>query len=320
MMGFLMSYGRMLALSVPTALAMIAGASYAAGQIPSESDILGIKLTMTRDQAKKIILDSFPSARIVELPVQIGTPDYKKSLIAGFAADITTAQDQASNQRQAQQANSEFQARKAAGFGNSPLNQTIARPGDYGHDRAVVLYDPADGANGIFAISRVKQFAKSEFIPPKALLDTFIQKYGEPSRVNGNSITWTAPGILQRTQKSFAKCYLDYSEYLYEQVDQDIFNDRVSFLIRNNLNAQFVNVLNNIITNRFSDRSQCGTVMQLFLTTSNDRAYATGINETLIDLTRGYAELRAFADDFRAHADAAKQDQMLKASRNKPKL
>lgn len=318
-----MSYGRMLALSVPTALAVIAGASYAAGPIPSESDILGIKLTMTRDQAKKTILDGFPGAHLVELPVEIGTPDYKKSFIAGFAADITTAQDQANNQRQNQQAKSEFEAKKAAGFGSSPLNQTVARPGDYGHDRVIVLYDPADSANGIFAVSRDKEFARSEFIPPKALLDTFIQKYGEPSRAKGSSITWTAPGVLQRTQRFVAKCYLEsyeYHNYLYERIDDNFFSDRFSFLARNNFDAQFVNVLNNIITSRLSDRSQCGTVMQLFLTMSNDGAYATGMTETLIDLTRGYAELRAFAADFRAHADAAEQEKLLRASQNKPKL
>ena len=305
------------ATAVGLSLGQSPGCAQAAG-LSADSDILGIKLTMSRDQAKKIVADSFPGARIIELSAQIGTPAYKKSTTLGFIADITSAPNQANNQRQAQQADAEFRAKQNAGWGNSPLNQSVVNPGDYGRDAVAVIYDPSDSGSGIFSISRVKTFAKSEFIPPKALLDTFDRKYGAPSRVNDKSITWTAPGVLQHAPSSAKWCYLDFGgSFLYEHVDERIFDGRFANTIISQVNEQFVRVLSNL---KNYDRSHCGTVLQLMLTLSDDRAYAVGMSETLIDLTRGYAELKAFADDFWAHANAARQDQLQKASQNKPRL
>lgn len=304
-----MSYRRMLAVAAQTMLVGIVGPTYAAGPIGPDSDILGIKLTMSREQAKKTITNGFPGSQAIELPAQMGTAEYKKSTVGGFFADVTTAADQANNQRTIEQANKEFEAKKAAGFGDSPLNRTIGAPGDVGHDRVVVLYDPNDGATGIFAVSRRKEFTKANFVPAKVLLDSFIEKYGPPSRTNGGSFTWTAPGVLQRTQKSPAKCYNEFGDYFYESGNDRFFSE------------QFVNFLNLIASkNPNVDFSQCGTVLQVNFTLSNDKLSALGMTETLIDLTRGYAEVKAFSDDFWLHANAAKQEKLMKDSQNKPKL
>jgi len=40
-------------------------------------------------------------------------------------ADITTKEDHAGNEQRAAQANRKFEARKAAGFGDSPLNRNV---------------------------------------------------------------------------------------------------------------------------------------------------------------------------------------------------
>jgi hypothetical protein len=53
---------------------------------------------------------------------------------------------------------------------------------------------------------------------------------------------------------------------------------------------------------------------------SNDRAYVTSMHETLIDLTKAQLDLKTFTDDFSRHANAAKQEKLLKDSQNKPKL
>jgi hypothetical protein len=115
------------ALSAAQVMVVIAsGPGLAGGPISNESDVLGIKLSMNRDQVKKLISDTYPGSPIVELPVELGTPEFKKSTIAGFAVDVTSRDDQAVSRRANEQANKDFEAKKAAGFGDSPLNRTFA--------------------------------------------------------------------------------------------------------------------------------------------------------------------------------------------------
>jgi hypothetical protein len=51
--------------------------------------------------------------------------DFEPVTTAGFMADITTKEDHAGNEQRAAQANRKFEARKAAGFGDSPLNRNV---------------------------------------------------------------------------------------------------------------------------------------------------------------------------------------------------
>jgi hypothetical protein len=312
-----MSYRGLCATLIQAILILAASHAHAAGPISPESDILGIKLTMSRDQARALISSSYPGAQIVDLPVQLGTPEYKKSAIAGFTANITSAEDQANNQQKNEQAQKEFQARQAAGFGNSPLNMSVSSPGDYGREQIYVQVDPNDNSTDIFGVSRYKEFTRAHPIPANVLLQSYIEKYGPPSVSQyGESFTWMAPGVVEKTKNPPVHCTLgtQTDSYFYEnpknaspQLIADSFVRAVS-----NINAGD--------TLPYYNYSRCGTVLQLNLALSNDKQYAQSMSATLIDLAKARAELKQFAADFIAHANAAKQEKMSRDSMNKPKL
>jgi hypothetical protein len=312
-----MSCRRLYATPLQAILILTASHAHAAGPISPESDILGVNLTMSRDQARALISSSYPASKIIDLPVQIGTPEYKKSATAGFTADITSAEDQANNQQKNEQAQKEFQARQAAGFGNSPLNMSVASPGDYGREQIYVQVNPNDNSTDIFGVSRYKEFSKAHAIPATALLQSYVEKYGQPSVSQyGENFTWMAPGVVEKTRNPPVRCSLstESDSYLYENPK----NPSPQFIA-----DSFVRAINNINagdTLPYYNYSKCGTVLQLTLALSNDKRYALSMNATLIDLTKARAELKQFAADFFAHANAAKQEKMSRDSLNKPKL
>jgi hypothetical protein len=311
-----MSYHRLCVTSLQ-ALLVFCSSAHAAGPISPASDMLGIRLTMNRDQAKSIITGSYPGSKIVDLPVQVGTPQYKVATTAGFFADITSKENQAANQQRAQQAQSEFDARVAAGFGNSPLNRTVSAAGDFGHDKIYVQVNPNEGTSDIFGVSRYKEFSRQEPVSAKGLLDSFVDKYGPYSLSNGGtSYTWLAPGVRETAQRLRLKCslYSNIDSYLYEQPES---------VSPETIGNYFVIAMNKVataMTAPFDDVSKCGTVLQLSLTLSSDRVYVTQMSVVLMDVTKGVGEVRQLLAVISRQTDAAKQDQLRKASQNKPRL
>ncbi len=277
---------------------------------------------MSRDQVKKLIADTYPGSPIVELPVELGTPEFNKSTVAGFAADITGKEDQAANQRTNEQGRKDFEAKKAAGFGDSPLNRTFASAGDFGNERVVVLYNPNDNATDIFAVARHKEFTKNSMPVTQVLVNSLIEKYGQPSgrppRSNGLSFTWMAPGLFESTQKPYRiKCFDDYSG------GSSLFYENPEITTTNNVGIGFTFAVNKVdagIRDPFSNTTKCGTVLNISLTVSDDKTHVTRMEAGLVDLARGHTELKEFATDFFRHVDAAKQAKISKDSQNKPKL
>jgi hypothetical protein len=324
-----MSAGRTLSLrhlfALSTAQVMVIltwGPSIAGGPISNESDVLGIKLSMSRDQVKKLISDNYPGAPIVELPVELGTPEFKKSTVAGFVADITSKQDQAVNQRTNDQGRKDFEVGKALGFGDSPLNRAVASAGDLGHERVVVLYNPNDNATDIFAVARHKEFTKESMPLTQVLVESLIEKYGQPSgRPLGSNIpsfTWMAPGVFESTQKPYRiKCFDGYSG------GSSLFYENPEITTTNNVGIGFSFAVNKVdagARDPFSNIAKCGTVLNISLTVSDDKTHVTQMETGFVDLTRGHTELKEFATDFFRHVDAAKQAKISRDSQNKPKL
>jgi hypothetical protein len=181
-----MSYRRVFAMSIQAMFIAGGWPAVAAGPVSSSSDILGVNLTMSRDQAKKVIADAFPGPSIDEIPVELSTEIFKKPTTAGF-------------------------------FGS-------ASGGDFGNENVLVLYNPNDNATDIFGLYREKVFPKSNLPVEKVLLASLYEKYGQPVRTGGNSlqkiITWAAPGVLERTDRALARCDSNGLDYFYEGVDK----------------------------------------------------------------------------------------------------
>jgi hypothetical protein len=310
-----MSCRRLYATPLQAILILAASHAHAAGPISPESDILGVNLTMGRDQAKKTLLDAFPGSETIDLTALPSTDVFKKSVILGFIMNITSKGDASANNARGAQAAAQTQLNNKT-LGASPLNMPVASAGDYGRDSVTVLADPNDNATDVFAISRYKDFSKANFPVTKILLDSLVEKYGQPSRTNDLTFTWAAPGARSLQDK----CYQDFTAgYLYELNANDLFGYGSSSraVVLNDVGSIFVRVISNLSV---FDRSQCGTILQVKTQLSNDRAYVTSMHETLIDLTKAQADLKTFTDDFSRHANAAKQEKLLKDSQNKPKL
>ena len=293
--------------------------AYADIKIGHDTDILGLNLTMTRDQAKKYVSDHFSGASIVDLPVQMGTDVFKKSTVSGFVADITTKEENSANKDKTQQINDYVDKTKKY-LGDSPLDRPISYAGDFGSDHVMILLNPNDNATDIFGISRYKKFSKSSFPVEKTLFTSLVEKYGQPSRSNGTRYTWTASGVLARPHTPNHECFKDFNDYFLYETDPDLIfsgNAITRGLQIGQISDSFVNIINHLDV---FDRSKCETVLQIVLTLSNDGTYVTGMTETLIDLTQAQSKLKEFADDFWHRANAAKQEKLNRDSQNKPKL
>jgi hypothetical protein len=183
----LMSYRSLFALSIQAILVAGGGAAYAGGPVNNDSDILGIKLSMTRDQARNVIAAAFPGPSVEELPVELGTDMFKKSAVAGFIAQ--------------------------------------ASGGDFGRESVSVLFNPNDNATDIFAVSRFKEFPKSSVPVASALVASLIEKYGQPARAADHGaeqlLAWAAPGVLERTDRSPGKCDRTSGDFYYEFADRN---------------------------------------------------------------------------------------------------
>jgi hypothetical protein len=194
---------------------------------------------------------------------------------------------------------------------------TVSAPGDYGQDKLLVLANPNPNGTDIFSVSRYKEFTKASMPPANSLVASFIDKYGQPSIAkSGESFTWMAPGVLERVQKPVVHCSLSNSmdSFLYENPKFDA---------QQLMSQSFATAINNVNAgdrNPYYNISKCGTVLQVTLALSNDRTYALNMSEVLIDLTKASTELKQFAADFSAHANAARQEKLSKDSLNKPKL
>jgi hypothetical protein len=182
-----MSYRYLFALSIQAILVAGGGAAYAGGPVNNDSDILGIKLSMTRDQARKVIAAAFPGPSVEELPVELGTDMFKKSAVAGFIAQ--------------------------------------ASGGDFGRESVSVLFNPNDNATDIFAVSRFKEFPKSSVPVASVLVASLTEKYGQPARAADHGaeqlLAWAAPGVLERTDRSPGKCDRTSGDFYYEFADRN---------------------------------------------------------------------------------------------------
>lgn len=303
-------------LSIPAALAF-ATTAQAAGPISPDSDVLGIKLTMTRDQAQAAVTSAFPGAKIVDLPVTVQTPEYKQSTSAGFFADVTSKDDQANNQQQNAKANQEFEAKRAAGMGNSFLNRTVAQPGDFGREIVFVQTNPNEGQSDIFGVSHYREYPRSAAVVTNVLLKAFIDKYGAPTISNKTNLAWLQPGILREANRiPRVQCDLQF-------FGDHIFYEDPAQVSPQYIGASFVASLNSL---PFADQSptlnkaRCGTVLELVLGLSNDGQYVYKMSTVFMDVPKARAELKQFQAAFQQHIQAVKQQQLDKASQNKPRL
>ncbi|MDR3489802.1 MAG: hypothetical protein P4M05_33550 [Bradyrhizobium sp.] len=295
------------------------------GRFGASSDIMGLTLTMSQDEATKLIEANHPGAVITPLPYLLTVSGSKKQGMIGFVADLATKDDNAANQRTAEQQQKELDARKAAGFGDSMLNRTVGAVGDVAQDRLKILFNPNDGASDIFGISRYTEYVKGKQPLTQTVIAALTEKYGTPSRTGGDNrtliiYTWTGVGAAQRPKGSLAHCF-DEAGYdlVYEDTGEGGFSGMPWFV--HTTGERFVSVVNLIhAKNPFQNFGFCGTVLQFKLKLTQNGDYVGGMGTRLLDLSKAYVELKTFGDDLSSQTSAAKQKQMDQDSGIRPKL
>lgn len=197
-----MSCRRLFAISIQATVLFGPWPAFAGGPISPASDVLGVNLTMSRDQAKKVIADYFPGPSIEEASVELSTDVFKKSTTAGFFAGAIGS--------------------------------------DFGNETVQVLYNPNENATDIFGVVRQKVFPRSSRPVEKVILGSLAEKYGQATRVSGipahKTMIWAAPGVLEQTDRARARC--DNSggaDYFYESAEKRYINE--AFVGRMNLIA-----------------------------------------------------------------------------------
>jgi hypothetical protein len=276
----------------------------AAAAIEPNSDILGLNLTMSQDQAKDYVSTSYKGSPIKAIVAQLQAADYSQDVVAGFVFDATL---------------------DGTGKGNT--------------DRVAVIFNPSKGASDIFAISRHVQYvsqvtiddsqryhADGTLILKQVLLDSLVKKYGPPIK--------TDPGFLPGTQYIWASgaravgrsnCVIgsgNRSSYYFEPFYSDGSADSAA----DAAGSQFVTSLNNLQSSATGGYGKCGVILRvnldlLRMDNNQDSAeYVKAMSEEIIDLSKGDTEMRAFAKAFFSAASKATSVRVGQDAKNAPKL
>lgn len=287
-----MSYRGIFAISAT--LAVIGGPSYAAGQFGADSDVAGLTLSMTQTQAKQFVAKNYPGAPVIMLPATLIMPGYKLDATAGFA----------------------FEAK--ASRSNAPLfaQQDV--------DRTKILFNPKAASSDIFAISRHVNFGPDNNLTITTLRDSLLEKYGRPIDMKEWGVLKSDVDFIWAGSASSYNpriCAPDthvYHPYFYE----DIYLDRPLSRSVDETSRGLASFLSGHGNPKATMRGNCGVVLAVSvrrgLGARSD--YVTEMRETLVDLTKGVAELTSFRNDFIARANQIKNEGIARDSLNKPKL
>ena len=290
----------------------VAGPNVAPSQaFGPDSDILGLRLSMSSDEIKKYLSNNFTIQKNHEIEEALAVGPYQQTGTFGYYAEITTQQDQQHNKEVLDQANKDYQTRMAAGMGtgNPGLDQTILQTGDLAVERLTIFFLPDQP--GVIAIMRHKEFRATQRPLKDVTLKALEEKYGPPDFVgtifgdkSRSTYSWTTAKKLKSNEETWNMLGFDLIG-LEEQTSPNIAN------------------LVNIIDGPKKYYSNCGVVLRVVLTVSGqagDMDHLTAMDATLVDFSKEKAEVDAFAKDFEAKADAAKQQQLSKDANLKPQL
>jgi hypothetical protein len=292
----------------------IAGAkpASAAGQADANTDIAGFRLSMSQSEAKAYAAKAYPGAHIVDFLIDMQRDTRTQRVNAGF----------------------EFE---------KDNGDTL--------ERIRVSFNPDKSASDIFAISRFVTFSSKTPMVKKTLVDSLFAKYGEPINSKGRpgereyTFLWSGPELpqLREPPGSLNNCLSGATSdatdaisrgaisFFYEQAPQAPVQQNLSGDAPRNL-MRVLHIMeqgrrnNSKIGATLSefDYSRCGTVfiVRAFAPDSWDHQtnYFSAMSQTIINLTKGTAEISAFGEAFFKAGDDATTQRIEGESTNKPKL
>jgi hypothetical protein len=279
--------------------------SIAYAQISNESDILGIKLTMKKDEAIDLLTSKYSARKIKDLTMDINTSDYSmKNVLLGYMFDITPQSDIDKNNAEEQKGREGVQ-RAIAATGQRPGLRI--RDHEPGKDIVKLYVDP-ENSNKILGITREKNFLPDDQPLEKVLVDTFVTKYGSPRDIPNDStspdIVWTSAVMKKRdANESTRDTYLSCQVAINNMGSYDI---------------QFVNLVNSLQLKQ--NDAKCGTAMVASLRQGKSKEYTSEFSQRLVDIPLMLDALKVFRDKFMAEAEKATQKRLNNDASKKPQL
>ncbi len=284
------------------------GTVEAAG-LNAESDIVGLRTTMTRDQAKQFIQQQFGTTDFQPKIVKFGTPDYNVDVTLGFSADVTPKEEREVNQKRLDDVKKLVDQRRAQGCNSAmcmPLAPKLLK------DVLDVYVDPNANGTAILALARHKEYAEGIDITYPVFVQTLADKFGsQPQLVDSFGFHYWVDIPVSANRNEVFEC--------------KGFADNVG-----DLPQQFPILMNGFGNNKIK-LPKCGMLalarIEAFpkvgptgIPSDFNTKYVRKLDMTLVNVRASYGALNAYAANFWTLANKAKQETLAKQSQNKPKL
>ena len=157
--------------------------------LDASSDILGLRLDMSREDFRKAVESNMTVSDFEEKKETIGTADYSvKDVLVQYRFIVTPKSEEETNAAELEKEKTQIQAMRAAGF-TSPLSRPVAQA--KGADVIVASLDPKEGSSAILGIGRMRSYAPADRPLFKVLMDSITQKYGPPTYSDGLGYHWS---------------------------------------------------------------------------------------------------------------------------------
>jgi hypothetical protein len=282
---------------------LASGSVSAEGKFDKNSDILGINLSMTKEQALSYVKSKYPGHEITMVPVTFSMQNAQVSTTAGFL----------------------FQVYK----GTLDYASALVPP----YDRISVIYNPNSNGADIYAVSRTitylsdvcvdrkdgKLKGEGTWILRNSALDELIKKYGNPDFYDGNQISSE-----------------DY--YWMIKKDPDLKPKRGSYLAEPGITSHFRLISSDEYIREISENfldsyrhmdsyddhlvlyKDSGIILRVNMEKVNKDSiqYVGSLHMVLIDLTKGTQELRDFFNSMELKNAKGRNEDVKQNSKNRP--
>jgi hypothetical protein len=265
------------------------------GHFGPDSDVLGISLSMTQNQALNFMKKNHPNLPLAMLSVNAHTQDYRTEAVAGFVVNMT------------------------------PNGTTDWMSGDlasFDTERLKVLFDMNRAATNILSVSRSVRYNFKNTITITSLRQSLIDKYGKPTSVTQSGMGGETTYVWTRIPAAY-NARTCPSNYHYFSATVGYGESRSGALRANQ--DEFLSYISSdqaFIRVPFLSHQNCGTMLIVSASTGlGDRSdYVDIFSETLIDVSGGIAALEKFRNEFWTKANQLKNERLAKDSAGRPKL
>lgn len=294
-------------LTLAVCIVLLPSPLFAQDKFGSNSDIVGLKLSMSRDEAIKFLKTNFNVVDSKELKQQIQTNDYKTpEILLGYELTIITKGEQ--DQNKAQTKNEKENEKVAAAIGVRPG----LRQNEFASDKIKIALDPTD-ENRILAITRTRNFNPDDMPLANVFYNTFIEKYGKPKKDSDRGVPLNG-GVENGV----------WSDKVWPTTDQNLdFRCYWALGLVEDMHLQITSLMKEISTNssNLKDVDRCGTAMDLRdISYAKNGEYVGRFKQRIANISQTIISIKQFQADLIAKSETAKRNRVNSDSQKKPQL